>query len=182
MFSEGVQAMTLEVRPSNTHALKLYEKLGFVVEGRRKAYYEDLRLLQRFFYYNINQLQMLARSNFRHNTAITAMNRNLCRHNIGKDFMSVFYDRHGGFITAGLHSQYHSVFFIICRVVSGGHTNLIKITGHGQYLLLGQTKDDAAGEAYDKIARALGLPYPGGPQIEKLAKEGDPSPPDLARR
>ena len=72
-------------------------------------------------------------------------------------------------------------FPLICLVVSGGHTNLIKITGHGQYLLLGQTKDDAAGEAYDKIARALGLPYPGGPQIEKLAKEGAPSAVELPR-
>ena len=65
-------------------------------------------------------------------------------------------------------------FPLVCLVVSGGHTNIIKITDHGQYLLLGQTKDDAAGEAYDKIARAIGLPYPGGPQIEKLAKEGNP--------
>jgi N6-L-threonylcarbamoyladenine synthase len=66
-------------------------------------------------------------------------------------------------------------------VVSGGHTNIIKITDHGQYLLLGQTKDDAAGEAYDKIARAIGLPYPGGPQIERLAKEGDASAIELPR-
>ena len=72
-------------------------------------------------------------------------------------------------------------FPLVCLVVSGGHTNIIKITDHGQYLLLGQTKDDAAGEAYDKIARAIGLPYPGGPQIEKLAKEGDASAIDLPR-
>lgn len=72
-------------------------------------------------------------------------------------------------------------FPLVCLVVSGGHTNLIKITDHGQYLLLGQTKDDAAGEAYDKIARAIGLPYPGGPQIEKLAKEGNPHAIDLPR-
>ena len=72
-------------------------------------------------------------------------------------------------------------FPLVCLVVSGGHTNLIKITDHGQYLLLGQTKDDAAGEAYDKIARAIGLPYPGGPQIEKLAKEGNAAAIDLPR-
>ena len=72
-------------------------------------------------------------------------------------------------------------FPLVCLVVSGGHTNIIKITDHGQYLLLGQTKDDAAGEAYDKIARAIGLPYPGGPQIEKLAKEGNPHAIELPR-
>lgn len=63
---------------------------------------------------------------------------------------------------------------IIGLVVSGGHTNLIKITERGKYLLLGQTKDDAAGEAFDKVARAIGLPYPGGPQIEALSKVGNP--------
>ncbi len=66
-------------------------------------------------------------------------------------------------------------FPLVCLVVSGGHTNLIRISGHGQYLLLGQTRDDAAGEAFDKVARAIGLPYPGGPQIERLAREGDPA-------
>jgi N6-L-threonylcarbamoyladenine synthase len=72
-------------------------------------------------------------------------------------------------------------FPLVCLVVSGGHTNIIKITNHGEYRLLGQTKDDAAGEAYDKIARAIGLPYPGGPQIEKLAKEGNPYAIELPR-
>ena len=86
-----------------------------------------------------------------------------------------------GHICANFLVKQDLKFPLICLVVSGGHTNLIKITGHGQYLLLGQTKDDAAGEAYDKIARALGLPYPGGPQIEKLAKEGDASAVELPR-
>ena len=86
-----------------------------------------------------------------------------------------------GHICANFLVKQDLKFPLICLVVSGGHTNLIKITGHGQYLLLGQTKDDAAGEAYDKIARALGLPYPGGPQIEKLAKEGAPSAVELPR-
>ena len=72
-------------------------------------------------------------------------------------------------------------FPLVCLVVSGGHTNIIKITDHGQYLLLGQTKDDAAGEAYDKIARAIGLPYPGGPHIEQLAKEGNADAIELPR-
>lgn len=59
-------------------------------------------------------------------------------------------------------------------VVSGGHTSLIYVQGHGQYELLGHTVDDAAGEAFDKIARALGLGYPGGPAIERLARLGNP--------
>ena len=62
----------------------------------------------------------------------------------------------------------------ICLVVSGGHTNIVKIREHGSYQILGQTVDDAAGEAFDKVARAIGLGYPGGPKIDKLAKEGNP--------
>ena len=62
----------------------------------------------------------------------------------------------------------------ICLVVSGGHTNIVKISEHGSYQILGQTVDDAAGEAFDKVARAIGLGYPGGPKIDKLAKEGNP--------
>jgi len=63
---------------------------------------------------------------------------------------------------------------LLCLVVSGGHTDLIYMPDHGQYESLGHTLDDAAGEAFDKIARALGLPYPGGPEIERLAREGNP--------
>lgn len=59
-------------------------------------------------------------------------------------------------------------------VVSGGHTALLKVTGYNSFELLGQTRDDAAGEAFDKIARVMGLPYPGGPEIEKLAFNGNP--------
>jgi N6-L-threonylcarbamoyladenine synthase len=61
----------------------------------------------------------------------------------------------------------------ICLVVSGGHTNIIHVTGDGKYISLGQTRDDAAGECYDKVARALGLGYPGGPEIDALAAFGD---------
>ncbi|GGK26741.1 DNA-binding/iron metalloprotein/AP endonuclease [Caldalkalibacillus thermarum] len=61
----------------------------------------------------------------------------------------------------------------VTLVVSGGHTELILMKEHGEYHILGETRDDAAGEAYDKVARALGLPYPGGPQIDRLAKEGE---------
>ena len=63
---------------------------------------------------------------------------------------------------------------MIVLLVSGGHTMLIEMTGHGRYELLGQTLDDAAGEAFDKVARLLGLGYPGGPVIDRLAAEGDP--------
>ncbi|MEW5766401.1 MAG: tRNA (adenosine(37)-N6)-threonylcarbamoyltransferase complex transferase subunit TsaD [bacterium] len=66
-------------------------------------------------------------------------------------------------------------------IVSGGHTELIYITGHGRYELLGQTRDDAAGEAFDKVAKVMGLPYPGGPIINKLADQGDPKAISLPR-
>ena len=62
----------------------------------------------------------------------------------------------------------------LCLVVSGGHTHLVKVTDYGTYEILGRTRDDAAGEAFDKVARAIGLGYPGGPKIDKLAKEGNP--------
>ena len=62
----------------------------------------------------------------------------------------------------------------LALVVSGGHTQLVQINGYNSFKLMGQTRDDAAGEAFDKIARVMGYPYPGGPQIDKLAKEGDP--------
>ncbi len=62
----------------------------------------------------------------------------------------------------------------LALVVSGGHTQLVKIEGYNTFMLLGQTRDDAAGEAFDKIARVMGYPYPGGPQIDKLAKDGNP--------
>ena len=63
---------------------------------------------------------------------------------------------------------------VVVLLVSGGHTMLILMEGHGQYRLIGQTLDDAAGEAYDKVARYLGLGYPGGPIIDKMAADGDP--------
>lgn len=59
-------------------------------------------------------------------------------------------------------------------VVSGGHTSLVHVKDYNSFKLMGQTRDDAAGEAFDKVARVMGLPYPGGPQIDKLAKEGNP--------
>lgn len=62
----------------------------------------------------------------------------------------------------------------IALVVSGGHTHLVKVEDYGRYEIIGRTRDDAAGEAFDKVARAVGLGYPGGPKIDKLAKEGNP--------
>lgn len=62
----------------------------------------------------------------------------------------------------------------LCLVVSGGHTHLVHVRDYGKYDILGRTRDDAAGEAYDKVARAIGLGYPGGPKIDRIAKEGNP--------
>ncbi|MCM3638810.1 tRNA (adenosine(37)-N6)-threonylcarbamoyltransferase complex transferase subunit TsaD [Sporosarcina luteola] len=64
-------------------------------------------------------------------------------------------------------------FPLLALIVSGGHTELVLMEQHGSFNLIGETRDDAAGEAYDKVARVLGLPYPGGPHIDKLALESD---------
>lgn len=62
----------------------------------------------------------------------------------------------------------------MCLVVSGGHTHLVRVRDYGQYEILGRTRDDAAGEAFDKVARVIGLGYPGGPKIDKVSYEGNP--------
>lgn len=62
----------------------------------------------------------------------------------------------------------------MCLVASGGHSHIVKCTDYGKYEIIGRTRDDAAGEAFDKVARAIGLGYPGGPKVDKLAKEGNP--------
>ncbi len=61
----------------------------------------------------------------------------------------------------------------ICLVVSGGHSHLVKVKDYGEYEILGRTRDDAAGEAFDKVARAIGLGYPGGPKIDKVSRQGN---------
>ena len=66
-------------------------------------------------------------------------------------------------------------FPLLSLVVSGGHTELVYMEEHGSFKVLGETRDDAAGEAYDKVARTLNLPYPGGPHIDRLAQEGSPA-------
>lgn len=71
------------------------------------------------------------------------------------------------------HPQLEPPFMAL--VISGGHTNIVDVTDYQTYKVLGGTRDDAAGEAYDKVARVLGLGYPGGPLIDQLAKEGDPT-------
>ena len=72
-------------------------------------------------------------------------------------------------------------FPLVCLIVSGGHTALVLMTAHGEYSVLGRTLDDAAGEAFDKVARLLGLGYPGGPAIQAMAEDGDPQAFDLPR-
>lgn len=62
----------------------------------------------------------------------------------------------------------------LCLVASGGHSHLVMVKDYGSYEIIGRTRDDAAGEAFDKVARAIGLGYPGGPKIDKLSKEGNP--------
>ena len=62
----------------------------------------------------------------------------------------------------------------VCLIVSGGHTHLVIVKDYGEFEIIGRTRDDAAGEAFDKVARAIGLGYPGGPKIDKVSKEGDP--------
>ncbi len=69
----------------------------------------------------------------------------------------------------------------VALIVSGGHTLLVRIHEPGRYEILGRTRDDAAGEAFDKIAKMLGLPYPGGPELDRLARQGDPAFLDLPR-
>ena len=63
----------------------------------------------------------------------------------------------------------------MCMVASGGHSHLVYVKDYGEFVIVGRTRDDAAGEAFDKVARAIGLGYPGGPKIDKLSKEGNPS-------
>ena len=80
-----------------------------------------------------------------------------------------------GHLYAGLLEEPDLSFPLVVLLVSGGHTMIIEMQGHGQYRLLGQTVDDAAGEAFDKVARYLDLGYPGGPIVDQLATQGDPT-------
>ena len=71
-------------------------------------------------------------------------------------------------------SDFRQSWPVLALIVSGGHTMLVEVRGHLNYKIIGSTRDDAAGEAFDKVARLIDLPYPGGPAISKLAKEGNP--------
>ncbi len=78
-----------------------------------------------------------------------------------------------GHIYANWLTNSTPLFPLVCLIVSGGHSDLVLMRGHGDYVVLGRTRDDAAGEAFDKAARILGLGYPGGPAIQQAAKNGD---------
>ena len=80
-----------------------------------------------------------------------------------------------GHIYANWLDNFAPLFPVVCLIVSGGHSDLVLMRGHGDYLILGRTQDDAAGEAFDKAARILDLGYPGGPAIEQAAKNGTAS-------
>jgi N6-L-threonylcarbamoyladenine synthase len=79
-----------------------------------------------------------------------------------------------GHILSTLLEKPELQFPMLCLVVSGGHSDLVLMRGFGDYTRLGRTRDDAVGEAFDKVARALGLPMPGGPMLERVAREGEP--------
>jgi N6-L-threonylcarbamoyladenine synthase len=86
-----------------------------------------------------------------------------------------------GHLLSPLLSRTPPTFPFVALLVSGGHSQLMRVTGVGQYELLGETLDDAAGEAFDKTAKLLGLPYPGGPALAELAERGHPDAVDLPR-
>ncbi|MGO0123507.1 tRNA (adenosine(37)-N6)-threonylcarbamoyltransferase complex transferase subunit TsaD [Desulfothermobacter acidiphilus] len=92
---------------------------------------------------------------------------------LGKPLIAVHHIR--AHIYANFLTHPRIRFPFVALVVSGGHTDLIYATGHSQFRLVGSTRDDAAGEAFDKVARFLGLEYPGGPSIERKAREGNPA-------
>lgn len=92
-------------------------------------------------------------------------------YSINKPFVGVNHIE--GHISANYIANKDLIPPFLCLVVSGGHTHLVKVSDYGEYEILGRTRDDAAGEAFDKVARAIGLPYPGGPVIDKIAKNGD---------
>ncbi len=96
-----------------------------------------------------------------------------------KPFVSV--NHMEGHLLSPFMSQPDGICPCVALVVSGGHTMLIHLRGFGDYHLCGSTRDDAAGEAFDKVAKMIGLQYPGGPEIDKLSKEGNPKAYDFPR-
>lgn len=100
---------------------------------------------------------------------------------IDKTWSPAFRQRQKGLHLVQSHPKGWSLFPAICLIVSGGHTQLILMRDFGRYKILGQTRDDAAGEAFDKVAKLLNLGYPGGPAISQSAKKGNPNAFDLPR-
>ena len=98
---------------------------------------------------------------------------------LGRPFLAV--NHLEGHLLSPFFSSRSAVRPVIALVVSGGHTLLVEIEAVGRYRLLGQTLDDAAGEAFDKVGKLLGLPYPGGPNVNRLAAQGDPARYDFPR-
>lgn len=98
---------------------------------------------------------------------------------LGKPVLSVHHLE--GHLLSPFLSEDPPEFPFVALLVSGGHTQLMRVDGVGRYTLLGETIDDAAGEAFDKSAKLLGLPYPGGPELARLALDGDPAAFDLPR-
>jgi N6-L-threonylcarbamoyladenine synthase len=86
-----------------------------------------------------------------------------------------------GHLLAPMLEEEHPEYPFVALLVSGGHTQLVRVDGIGEYTLLGESLDDAAGEAFDKAAKMLGLPYPGGPHVARLAESGDPGRFDFPR-
>ena len=102
-------------------------------------------------------------------------------HGFGLDIPLLGVNHLEGHIYANFLTEPELEFPLLCLVVSGGHTDLVYIQEHGSYRVLGSTRDDAACEAFDKVARTMGLGYPGGPQIDRLAQMGDPEAVSLPR-
>lgn len=88
---------------------------------------------------------------------------------------------YAAWLEEGIDPEARPGFPLMCLITSGGHTDLILMEGHGQYRLIGRTRDDAAGEAFDKAARVLGLGFPGGPEIQRVAEAASGIEPDLPR-
>jgi N6-L-threonylcarbamoyladenine synthase len=91
---------------------------------------------------------------------------------LGKPFLAI--NHLEGHLLSPFFGRAEGIQRAVALVVSGGHTLLVEIRGFGDYRLLGQTLDDAAGEAFDKVGKLLGLPYPGGPEVNRMAAHGDP--------
>jgi len=94
-------------------------------------------------------------------------------HHVEAHVYANFINQQSGYLSLSLPKKQPS-FPLLSLIVSGGHSQLVLFKNHGDYQLIGQTQDDAVGEAFDKVAKILGLPYPGGPSISKAAKLGDP--------